>query len=82
MIIVIGNMIYTYDETGLKVEKKKDQEVNMEDIITKVEDYLAMLADNFEELEDCLEKNNIITKTNELVFWLELYKEKTSQCDL
>lgn len=54
----------------------------MEDIITKVEDYLAMLADNFEKLDNGLEKDNVITKTNELVFWLELYKEKTSQYDL
>lgn len=48
----------------------------MVEIIDKVEDYLAMLADNFEKLDNGLEKDNIITKTNELVFWLELYKER------
>lgn len=88
MIVTIGdNTICIFDENGLNIiDKKKDEseeetEVSMEDII-RAEDFLAKLADNFENLDDCLEKDNIITKVNELVFWLELYEEKTSQCDL
>lgn len=47
-----------------------------------LEDYLSNLNDEFSKLKNSFEKIMILSKLNELVFWLEMYKEKTSQNDL
>lgn len=43
--------------------------------INKLEEYLAEIVEYFDYIDDCVEKNNIITKTNELVFWLQMYQD-------
>lgn len=54
----------------------------MEELINILEDYLSEMSDSFNKLKNSLEKVMILSKINELVFWLEMYKEKTSQNDL
>lgn len=50
--------------------------------IDSLEDSLSELNDQFFNLKNSFEKIMILSKINELVFWLEMYKEKTSQNDL
>lgn len=54
----------------------------MKGFINSLEDYLSELNDRFSNLKNSFEKIMILSKINELVFWLEMYKEKTSQDDL
>lgn len=54
----------------------------MEKLINSLEDYLSEMSDSFNKLKNSLEKVMILSKINELIFWLEMYKEKTSQNDL
>ena len=54
----------------------------MEGLIDSLDDYLSTMNDQFYKLKNSFEKIMIISKINELVFWLEMYKEKTSQNDL
>lgn len=46
-----------------------------EEFIDELEDYLSKI-DNFinDDTKNSLEKINIITKIEELIFWLETYK--------
>ena len=47
-----------------------------EELINKTIDTLSQLDDYFEMFEvEGLEKINICTKTKELIFWLQYYKE-------
>ena len=46
--------------------------------IVFLEDYLSELNNEFYKIENCFEKIMILSKINELVFWLEMYKEKKS----
>ena len=47
------------------------------EFIDKLEEYLSEMADYLENnTHDNIEKINILTKTNELVFWLQMYQDK------
>ena len=48
----------------------------MEELINILEDYLPEMSDSFNKLKNSLEKVMILSKSNELIFWLEMYKEK------
>ena len=50
----------------------------MIEFIEKLEDYLSELNNEFYKIENCFEKIMILSKINEIVFWLEMYKEKKS----
>lgn len=50
--------------------------------INKLQEYLSILNDYFEKTKNSFEKIMILSKTNELVFWLEMYKEKQANEDL
>ena len=63
-------------------KKKKNRREKMEGLIDSLEDYLSTMNDQFYKLKNSFEKIMILSKINELVFWLEMYKEKTSQNDL
>ncbi len=56
--------------------------INVESYINALQDYLSQLNDEFYKIKNSFEKIMILSKINELVFWLEMYKEKTSQNDL
>lgn len=47
----------------------------MKEFIDNLEKYLSELKNYFETLDYSLEKINILTKTDELVFWLQMYQE-------
>ncbi len=47
--------------------------------IDELTDYLADLSADLEDLPDSTEKTMMIVKANELVFWLEMYKEKQAE---
>lgn len=47
----------------------------MLDYINKLEEYLSEIVNYFDYIDDSIEKNNIITKINELVFWLQMYQD-------
>ena len=44
--------------------------------IDELEEYLSELNDLFYKTKNSFEKIMILSKINELVFWLEMYKEK------
>ena len=47
------------------------------EFIDKLEEYLSEMADYLENnTKNNIEKINILTKTNELVFWLQMYQDK------
>ena len=47
------------------------------EFIDKLEEYLSEMADYLENnTQNNIEKINILTKTNELVFWLQMYQDK------
>ena len=50
--------------------------------IDKIEDFLSDLNDAFYKVKNSFEKIMILSKINELVFWLEMYKEKQVTNDL
>ena len=50
--------------------------------IEKLQDYLSKLNDYFYKTKKSFEKMMILSKINELVFWLEMYKEKQADNDL
>ena len=77
-------MIFFYPEKQQNVakKKKKNRREKMEGLIDSLEDYLSTMNDQFYKLKNSFEKIMILSKINELVFWLEMYKEKTSQNDL
>lgn len=55
---------------------KKGIKMNKE-FITKLEDYLSEMVDYLENnIKNNIEKINILTKANELVFWLQMYQDK------
>lgn len=54
----------------------------MIDYINNLEEYLSELNDYFYKMKNSFEKFMLLSKINELVFWLEMYKEKTSHQDL
>ena len=56
--------------------------MNTETYIDALQEYLSQLNDEFYKVKNSFEKIMILSKINELVFWLEMYKEKTSQNDL
>lgn len=47
----------------------------MKEFIDNLETYLSELKNCFEKLDYSLEKINILTKTDELVFWLQMYQD-------
>lgn len=47
----------------------------MKEYIDKTEEYLSELVNYFNCIDICVEKINIITKINELVFWLQMYQD-------
>ena len=47
----------------------------MKEYIDKTEEYLSELVNYFNCIDNCVEKINIITKINELVFWLQMYQD-------
>lgn len=44
--------------------------------IEQLEEYLSTIADYLENTKNCIEKINILSKINELVFWLQMYQDK------
>nr|DAS12551.1 MAG TPA: hypothetical protein [Caudoviricetes sp.]DAS16953.1 MAG TPA: hypothetical protein [Caudoviricetes sp.] len=50
--------------------------------INQIQEYLSMLNDCFEKTKNSFAKTMILMKINELVFWLEMYKEKQVNKDL
>ena len=45
--------------------------------IDKLEEYLSVMVDYLDRTtENSIEKINILTKANELVFWLQMYQDK------
>lgn len=47
------------------------------DLIDKLEEYLSEMIDYLEHnTKNNIEKINILTKANELVFWLQMYQDK------
>lgn len=45
--------------------------------IDKLEEYLSVMVDYLEHnTKNNIEKINILTKANELVFWLQMYQDK------
>lgn len=47
------------------------------EFINKLEDYLSEMVDYLENnTKNNIEKINILTKANELVFWLQMYQDK------
>lgn len=47
------------------------------DLIDKLEEYLSEMVDYLENnTKNNIEKINILTKANELVFWLQMYQDK------
>lgn len=47
----------------------------------ELEEYLSILSDSFDRLPESLEKIMIMSKVNELVFWLEMLNDKEKQAD-
>lgn len=41
----------------------------------ELEDFLSKLSNYMSDTKNCVEKINIITKINELVFWLQMYQD-------
>lgn len=47
------------------------------EFIDKLEEYLSEMVDYLENnTKNNIEKINILTKANELVFWLQMYQDK------
>lgn len=47
------------------------------EFIDKLEEYLSEIVDYLENnTKNNIEKINILTKANELVFWLQMYQDK------
>ena len=46
------------------------------DEIEDLEEYLSLLENSFQKLPNCLEKIMILSKINELVFWLQMFQER------
>lgn len=47
------------------------------DLIDKLEEYLSEMIDYLENnTKNNMEKINILSKANELVFWLQMYQDK------
>ena len=47
------------------------------EFIDKLEDYLSTMVDYLENnTKNNIEKINILTKVNELIFWLQMYQDK------
>lgn len=47
------------------------------EFIDKLEDYLSVMVDYLENnIKNNIEKINILTKVNELAFWLQMYQDK------
>ena len=44
--------------------------------IEQLEEYLSIIAVYLDNSKNCLEKINILSKINELVFWLQMYQDK------
>ena len=44
--------------------------------IEHLEDYLSIIAVYLDNSKNCLEKINILSKINELIFWLQMYQDK------
>ena len=44
--------------------------------IEQLEEYLFTIAVYLDSSKNCLEKINILSKINELVFWLQMYQDK------
>lgn len=44
--------------------------------IEQLEEYLSTIAVYLDSSKNCLEKINILSKINELVFWLQMYQDK------
>lgn len=42
----------------------------------QIEQFLSDLNEYMNNTKNCIEKINIISKINELVFWLQLYQDK------
>ena len=61
-----------------KGDKKELKNMNIE----KLQDYLSKLNDYFYKTKNSFEKMMILSKINELVFLLEMYKEKQADNDL
>ena len=61
-----------------KSKEKEKQEIEVENVINDLENYLSVMNDEFYKIKNSFEKIMILSKINELVFWLEMYKEKAS----
>lgn len=47
------------------------------EFIDKLEEYISVMVDYLEHnTKNNIEKINILTKANELVFWLQMYQDK------
>lgn len=44
--------------------------------IEQLEEYLFTIAVYLDNSKNCLEKINILSKINELIFWLQMYQDK------
>ncbi len=44
--------------------------------INKLQEYLSILNNYFEKTKNSFEKIMILSKIKELIFWIEMYKEK------
>lgn len=49
--------------------------MSTKDYFEQLESFLSKLNDYMHDTKNCIEKINIITKINELVFWLQMYQD-------
>ena len=55
---------------------KEDKNMLTKDYFNRFEEFLSELNDYMQSTKNCIEKINIISKINELVFWLQMYQDK------
>ena len=73
----ISDFFYKPTSQNVNIVKEK-QEIEVENVINDLENYLSVMNDEFYKIKNSFEKIMILSKINELVFWLEMYKEKAS----
>ena len=55
---------------------EEDKNMLTKDYFNRLEEFLSELNDYMQGTKNCIEKINIISKINELVFWLQMYQDK------
>ncbi len=55
---------------------EEDKNMLTKDYFNRLEEFLSELNDYMQSTKNCIEKINIISKINELVFWLQMYQDK------